>query len=594
MVIMKKICSGVMAMVCLQLAACGGGGSGTVDLTPAQTIMIGAPVVTLAFGMKELRFSWSTVSGATHYRLLENPDGTSGFTQVGTDISALSVNHAIPVHRRLNASYIVQACNSGGCANSATQILGANLTQAIGYVKASNPGAGDQFGFAVAVSGDGNTLAVGALAEDSSTAGTPNEAAADAGAVYVFVRNGNTWSQQAYVKPSNTGVGDNFGFSIALSVDGNTLAVGAPLEDSSTTGIGSVPNEAAAAAGAVYVFVRNAGVWSQQAYVKASNTGAGDNFGAAIALSSDGSKLAVGASLEDSSTTGIGSVSNNAAADAGAVYVYTRSAGIWSQQAYVKASNTGAGDRFGKSVALAGDGNTLAVGAWGEDSSATGIGGTSNEAATDAGAVYVFIWNDTTWSQQAYVKASNTGAGDNFGFSVALSGDGNTMAVGAHLEDSSTTGIGSASDNLASNAGAAYVFARNGTAWLQQAYVKASNTGADDTFGAALALSSDGNTLAVGASLEDGSGTGIGSLSNETAAGAGAVYVFIRTAGIWSQKSTVKASNTGAGDSFGHAVALSGDGNALAVGSIGEDSSSIGIGGAPNEAATSAGAVHLY
>jgi len=124
------------------------------------------------------------------------------------------------------------------------------------------------------------------------------------------------------------------------------------------------------------------------------------------------------------------------------VYVFSRSTGTWAQQAYVKASNASAGDRFGFSLALSADGNSLAVGAYQEDSNATGIDGNqANDLAVNSGAVYVFSRSGSTWSQQAYVKASNTAANDNFGYAVALSGDGNTLAVGAHNEDSNATGI---------------------------------------------------------------------------------------------------------------------------------------------------------
>ena len=146
---------------------------------------------------------------------------------------------------------------------------------------------------------------------------------------------------------------------------------------------------------------------------------------------------------------------------------------------YIKAGNTGAYDNFGYSVALSSDGTTLAVGASGEASAATGINvGQSDNTASNAGAVYVFTRSGTAWSQQAYIKASNTGGGDRFGGSVALSSDGSTLAVGAYGETSAATGInGDQSDNTASNAGAVYVFTRSGTAWGQQAYIKASNTG---------------------------------------------------------------------------------------------------------------------
>jgi len=589
-----RVAAALMIGAAILLSSCGGGGGGSA---PAGGGTPAAPTLSLGFGVKELRFTWLAISGADFYRLSENPDGVSGYAQVATNLTALSFNHTIPVHRRLNASYIVEACNNAGCTASAPQILGTNLTQAIGYVKASNTGAGDDFGLAVALSGDGNTLAVGALGEASSSTGidsTPNELAPQAGAVYVYTRSASTWSQQAYVKASNTGTNDGFGFSVALSGDGNTLAVGALGEASSTTGVDSTPNELAASAGAAYVFTRTAGTWSQQAYVKASNTGAGDQFGISVALSGDGNTLAVGAQNEDSSSTGIGSTPNELAADAGAVYVYTRTGTTWSQQAYVKASNTGAGDQFGRPVALSGDGNTLAVGAVSEDSSSTGIDSTPNELASFAGAVYVYTRSAGTWSQQAYVKASNTGAGDVFGVSVALSGDGNTLAVGADGEASSSTGIDSTPNELAFAAGAVYVYTRGAGTWSQQAYVKASNTGAFDLFGISVALSGDGNTLAVGAIGEASSTTGINSTPNEAAFAAGAVYVYTRSAGAWSQQAYVKASNTGTNDRFGDRVALSSDGNTLAVGADGEASSSTGLSSTPNESAADAGAVYLY
>jgi hypothetical protein len=142
-----------------------------------------------------------------------------------------------------------------------------------------------------------------------------------------------------------------------------------------------------------------------------------------------------------------------------------------SQQAYVKASNTGEGDSFGSRVALSGDGSTLAVGAPSEASAAIDIGDNqADNSALDAGAVYVFTRSGTTWNQQAYIKASNTGQGDGFGSSVALSADGSTLAVGAALEDSAATGIGGTqADDSAVNAGAVYVFARSGAWWSQQA-----------------------------------------------------------------------------------------------------------------------------
>jgi hypothetical protein len=506
------------------------------------------------------------------------------------------VSIAIAVLTSLNA------CGGGGDAGGAGA-SGISLQQA--YIKASNTGAGDFFGGSVALSGDGNTLAVGVTGEASAATGIGGDqadnTAADAGAVYVFTRSGATWVQQAYLKASNTGAGDSFGGSVALSNDGNTLAVGAKFEGSAATGIGgNQANNTAAQAGAVYIFTRSGTAWSQQAYVKASNTGAGDGFGFSLALSGDGNTLAVGTPFEASAATGVGgNQADNTAFGAGAVYVFTRSGTTWTQQAYVKASNTGASDIFGFSVALSGDGNTLAVGAYLEDSAATGIGGNeADNSASSAGAVYVFSRNQFgVWGQRAYVKASNTGAFDEFGASLALSGDGNTLAVGAPAEDSAATGVGGNEvDNTASFAGAVYVFTRSGTAWAQQAYVKASNTGTGDEFGTSIALSSDGNTLAVGAIDEDSASTGVGGDQvDNTASGAGAVYVFTRSGTHWVQRTYVKASNANAGDQFGSRIALSGAGSTLAVGAPQERNAATGVGADQNDnSAASAGAVYVF
>jgi len=587
-----------------------------------------AAVLSLDLGIKQLQFSWPAVQNATYYRLMENPDGVSGFTQRGADITTTSHTLDIAVHRQDwgNARYLLQACNSYLCSDSNEVSTLGGVLSAIGYVKASNAEAYDWFGRSVALSGDGNTLAVGAHTESSnatgiSTDGTgeDNNSAENAGAVYLFSRSSSSWVQQAYIKASNAEADDRFGRSVALSNDGNTLAVGAALERSNATGISTdgtgEGDNSAFATGAVYVFSRSSGSWSQQVYVKASNIESGDRFGTSVALSDDGNTLAVGARDESSNATGISTngsgEDNNSALGAGAVYVFGRNASSWVQQAYVKASNTEKFDGFGSSIAVSSDGNTLAVGSHAESSDATGIStdgsGGDNNLAYGAGAVYVFGRNGGNWSQQAYVKASNAEAYDEFGTSVALSSDGNTLAVGAVWEGSDTTGIstdGSGEDNnLALVAGAVYVFGRNGGSWMQQAYVKASNAEADDWFGRSVALSSDGNTLAVGAVWEDSDTTDISTdgsgEDNNSIEDSGAVYVFSRNSGSWVQQAYVKASNTEKFDGFGSSVAVSNDGNTLAVGADSEDSNAIGIthgadATGTNNNAPSAGAVYLY
>src|SRR5262249_19250367 len=142
----------------------------------------------------------------------------------------------------------------------------------------------------------------------------------------------------AYLKASNTDGSDELGWSVALSADGLTLAVGAPFESSMATGIdGDQADNSAPDAGAVYVFIRTGATWTQQAYIKASNTHANEGFGFSVALSADGSTLAVGALEESSAATGVnGDQVDDSAPDAGAVYVFTRSGATWNQQAYIK------------------------------------------------------------------------------------------------------------------------------------------------------------------------------------------------------------------------------------------------------------------
>src|SRR6185503_10971485 len=174
---------------------------------------------------------------------------------------------------------------------------------------------------------------------------------------------------------------------------------------------------------------------------------------------------------------------------------------------------------------------------------ATGVNGNqADNSAADSGAAYVFVRNGTSWSQQAYLKASNTDTGDFFGGAVALSGD--TAVVAAFQEDSNATGVdGNPSDNSASSAGAAYVFVRGGMTWSQQAYLKASNTGAGDQFGAATFFASpsgvavSGDTAVVGAPGEDSNATGVnGNQANNSTPSSGAAYVFVRDGTNWSQQ----------------------------------------------------------
>jgi hypothetical protein len=550
--------------------------SGSVEGADVSDVVISCPLnavspsVSVA-GPKLLRFSWNDV-GADHYRLLKNPDGNAGYSQVGEEITEVAVDEEIPVHLTdwVNASYMVQACNGAGdCTDSVPIGIASLMLDSIGYFKASNIDYNGQFGASVDLSGDGYTLAVAAPGEYSAATNDTS------GAVYILIRSGESWSQQANIKrPAEVG-SDLYWLSLALSEDGNTLAVCGASTTNHT----------------VHIFIRNGTTWSQEAMIELPD-GSGCGWISKLTLSFNGDLLAVGGDSEKA-------------------YLFERRDSVWSRQVMLEAPNVEDGDYFGGSLVLSDDGTTLAVSALSDDSATTGINGDqTNNGAVDSGAVYVFVSNGGEWVQQAYIKASNTDSEDRFGNDLSLSADGSTLAVAAMREDSSATGVnGDEADNAANYSGAVYLFERNGASWMQSAYIKASNAEAGDRFGSSIALSADGNHLAVTAPGERSLARGIGGDQTDNSTeyvGSGAAYLFTRDDTTWSQKAYVKATNTEVGwedwvctivcypnnHEFGSSVALSNDGSTLVVGARGENS------GDPanqeDDRAPYSGAVYLY
>jgi len=464
------------------------------------------------------------------------------------------------------------------------------------YLKTEQPDEHDWSGWSVAASGD--TVVVGTWREASAATGIDGDAsddtAPDAGAVWVFVRTAGSWSQQAYLKGSNAEGGDYFGWSVAIC--GDTIVVGAPYEGSAAAGVGGdQTSNALPRSGAAYVFVRSGATWSQEAYLKASNPDAPDEFGQSVAISND--TIIVGARNEASSATGVnGDENDDSSLGAGAAYVFVRSGTVWSQQAYLKASNADVGDRFGSAVDVSED--TVVVGAINEASSATGVDGAeADNSAQFAGAAYVFARSGTSWNQTAYLKASNTdGApplglfGDSFGIDVAVSGA--RVVVGAMNEDSTSTGVDGPDNNDSVDSGAAYVFVREPSGWVQEAYLKASNTGAFDTFGCGVDIA--GDTIVVGAPGEGSAATGVdGDQDDDSLYGAGAAYVFDRSAAGWAQAAYIKASNPDGSDQFGFDLSIAS--GLVALGAYAEDGGATGVNGdEQDDSLNNAGATYAF
>ncbi len=484
---------------------------------------------------KVLTFQWSAVAGATYYKLYKHDAATGGVVQIGGDLTTTQASDEIGVHVHdwVNNYYYVEACDASGCQKSDLTFTATEMVKAIGYVKASNGEANDFLGWSIALSADGTTLAVGAPAEDGKATGAngdqANNDSPNSGAVYVFIKENGVWKQQAYLKASNTEqpnenpylalANDRFGYKVALSDDGNTLAVSALLEDSPSIGI-------------------NCNQANYEAVDSRDGIRKGLNY------------------------------------DTGAVYVFTRTANDWTQDAYVKSIYYTSQMRFGESLALSGDGKTLAVGA---TSDSLAVSGVVPYSASSMPACFEYYPSSTS-------STSST--------SSSSSSSSSTLST-----DSSYGG--------GTNSGAVQIFIRRDDGWMYQALLKNSNAQASDTFGTSITLSTDGNTLAVGAIGEDSNATGAnGDQSINTCyyfkdetyviepgcaqAGKhairglidnGAVYVFARADSIWTQEAYLKPSTAFIQTAFGTSVDLSGDGTTLAVGTPGDASNSITING---------------
>ena len=363
-----------------------------------------------------------------------------------------------------------------------------------GKLTASDAAADDEFGVSVSISGD--TAIVGARSDD--------DAGSNSGSAYIFTRSGGVWTQQGKLMASDAAPGDNLGHSVAIS--GDTAIVGAQRND----GTGSD-------SGSAYVFTRSAGVWTQQAKLTASDAAAGDEFGTFVFISDD--TAIVGATLND-----------DGGSNSGAAYVFTRSGSVWTQQAKLTASDAAQDDRFGGNVSISGD--TAIIGAFGND-----------DGGADSGSAYIFTRSGGVWTQQAKLTASDAAAGDYFGNFVSISGD--TAIAGAYPDD-----------DAGSNSGSAYIFTRTGATWTQQAKLTASDAAAGDEFGVYVSIS--GDTAIVGAFRDDDGGSNSGS-----------AYIFARNGSTWTQQAKLTAFDAAANDEFGIGVSISG--NTAAVGARWDD-----------------------
>ena len=260
-------------------------------------------------------------------------------------------------------------------------------------IKPSDGASLDLFGRSVSI--DANYAIVGAYNDDDNGSGS--------GSAYIFVRSDTSWTQQAKIKPSDGATDDNFGLFVSIS--GNYAIVGAYGDDDNGNDSGSA-----------YIFVRSDTSWTQQAKIKPSDGATDDEFGYSVSIS--GAYAVVGALRDDDN-------GNNS----GSAYIFTRSDTSWTQQAKIKPSDGATDDEFGYSVSISGA--YAVVGALRDD-----------DNGNNSGSAYIFTRSDTSWTQQVKIKSSGGAAGDNFGFSVSISGA--HAIVGANLDDDNGSSSGSA------------------------------------------------------------------------------------------------------------------------------------------------------
>ncbi|MEA3391880.1 MAG: choice-of-anchor D domain-containing protein, partial [Candidatus Marinimicrobia bacterium] len=332
------------------------------------------------------------------------------------------------------------------------------------------------------------------------------------------------WDQITKIVASDRAANDHFGYSVAIS--GNFAIVGACFEDHNVSGTDSLSK-----AGSAYIFARSADTWILQQKIVASDRAVEDLFGMSVAIS--GNYAIIGAYQQDEDASGTNTLIN-----AGAAYIFYNNGSTWTQQQKVVASDRSVYRYFGNSVAISG--NYAIVGAYREDGDANG-----ENSITQAGAAYIFYNDGSSWIQQQKIVASDRASYDEFGLSVAISGD--YAIVGTCMESEDASG-----GNTLGNAGSAYIFVRGGETWTQQQKIVASDRETSDYFGCSVAISGDHVIVGAYAEDEDTSGT-------NTLLTSGSAYIFVRNVGTWAQQQKIVADDRAESNWFGYSVAIYGD-----------------------------------
>jgi hypothetical protein len=366
------------------------------------------------------------------------------------------------------------------------------------------------------------SYAIAGVRYDDGPAGTPQP---NWGSACIFVRSGSTWVFQQRITAPVPDPADSFAYSVAISGDGSYAIAGAHLDDTPTYDAGSA-----------YIFSRSGSTWSYQTKITAPDGATGDLFAWSVSISSDGSYAIAGAWGDDGNY--------------GSAYIFSRSGSTWSYQTKITAPDRAPQDRFGHSVSISGDGSYALVGAYRD---------------SPAGSAYIWVRSGTSWTFQQRITGPDPGSSDYFGDSVSISGDGSYAIVGAHRYDANYT-----------NTGAAYIFSRSGSTWSYQTKITAPDRAQTDSFGQSVAISGDGSYAIAGAWADDGP-------AGTPQPNRGSAYIFSRSGSTWSYQTKITALNSKNNDYFAYSVSISGDGSYALIGSPRDD-----------DGTADAGSVYIY
>lgn len=513
----------------------------TVHVTVASIQPNQASIVSPSEGAQNRNSSISVTSSAFSMNFGSDTHSSSdwqlstdaGFNNIVSSITDDTVSKTTWLLTSLNANttYYVRVRHKGTTYGYGAWSNGSSFKTKLAYYASNEEAklisgdraANDNSARYVAISGDGTRIAISASGQDISSIN-------NAGAVYVFLRTGVSWTQEAKIVASDYSDSAGFGHAVCLDNTGTRLAIGSYLKD----------NGANLDVGKVYVYTRTTTTWNEETTFQPSADLANLKWlGETLDFDTDATRLVVGCNGGTHSTL----------SQAGMVYVLSRSGTTWTQEAKLIASDPLESAHFGRSVAITTDGSRIVVGAY----------SMTNGAYTNAGAAYIFSRSGTSWSQEAKLLPNNPASNDEFGVSVSIDDTGERVVVGAYKKTTASTTQG----------GSIYVYSRSVTEWTQEARLEAADSGTA-YFGFKVLINKIGNYIFASSHVH----------ANGVTLNAGAWYAFVRSGTAWNQISINYAVTPYASAYLSVDMDITDDDSRIVVGANGLDNGIAGAGAA--------------